>query len=651
MKKICKTLFCILFSSLILTSCGAKDIPINNDEPIEGKSYIVENGFANYYIVNSTKPLENETYAANELSYFLGLSTNSAFSIINDTKVRDNYKYISIGDTSMFQEKFSSLDKSRVDASVSGYFISTVDDNIYIYSSPNGFGYGCLYGVYDLLEKLIGYKYYSDDEIFYEQKANIKVLEYKNKFVFPSFDVRTLSNSYFHSHLSYSKRLRQNPHTVNELWCKQLMGHNLVKYYLSPIEVNPETGNKFVDDCPNWFGGRTNYNGDTGYLDNRLCYCSDEEGSPHKGLLDHCANKLFRYVKENPGCKYFMFGQEDNDDTGCECDLCEEARKTWAGNTAGLEIHWMNQLIEKVESMINADPNEKGREITYVMYAYRATKKAPIIRDGNNVVPFSEKVIPNKKLMLMLGDTETNYTQPLTAPCNAGVYQNILEWKSLAPNQIILYNYDVDFYEYFMNFPNFSAVTSFYRTCRDLGIAYMFFNGADAYTPCFYKMRMYCEASLLWNADLVYDDLAYDFCKHFYKDAWEDMYELYSSIRDYYAYLMTNTTSFGVYTDINKTDKWFFPKEYLDSLTAIIYKALDKISYIESINPEAFTNIRDRIYDEYLTVIYMKIKLYKSYYTNNEIKEMKSIWDYCINKFGYTKNAENGVAGSLDIFN
>ena len=46
----------------------------------------------------------------------------------------------------------------------------------------------------------------------------------------------------------------------------------------------------------------------------------------------------------------------------------------------------------------------------------------------------------------------------------------------------------------------------------------------------------------------------------------------------------------------------------------------------------------------------MRIKLYKNYYTNSEIKEMKAIWDYCINKFGYTKNAENGVDGSLDIF-
>ena len=46
----------------------------------------------------------------------------------------------------------------------------------------------------------------------------------------------------------------------------------------------------------------------------------------------------------------------------------------------------------------------------------------------------------------------------------------------IAPNQLILYNYDVNFYEYFMNFPNFSAVTSFYRTCADeLNINYMFF--------------------------------------------------------------------------------------------------------------------------------------------------------------------------------
>ena len=357
---------------------------------------------------------------------------------------------------------------------------------------------------------------------------------------------------------------------------------------------------------------------------------------------------------QRKNCRYFIFGQEDNDDTGCECNLCNKARNEWAGNTAGLEISWMNQVIEKVETMIANDPTTNGREVTYVIYAYRATKKAPVKEEKSSdgkYIPFSSRVIPHKKLKLMLGDTETNYTQPLESPSNADVYKRIMEWKDIAPNQIILYNYDVNFYEYFMNFPNFSTVTSFYRTCSDLGINYMFFNGADAYTPCFYKMRMYCQSSLLWNTSLNYDDLAEDFCRHFYKDAFEDIFDFYETIRDYYAYLMTNRTTFGIYTDINKTDKWYFPKEFIDSLADKIYSALEKITYIAEEDMEAYINLRDRIYDEYLTVIYMRIKLYKTYYTAQEIQDMKAIWDYSVNKFGYTKTAENATSESIDIFN
>lgn len=642
--------------TLCLTPLFACEQGDNQKEEVITTNPLITNSFANYYIIEPDEMLANEAFAIQELNYFLKLASDCTLPIVKEKAVRKNYKYISIGDTRQFREVFAEVDLSPIANTFSGYFISSHNGNLYLNSSRDYYGYGCLYGVYDMLKDMIDYTYYADDEIYYVESENINIKNYKSAFVHPSFDVRTLSSQYIYTNITHAKRLRQISHANSESWCLPLMGHNLIDHFISPNDINPETGNTYGEDAPNWFAQRLAVMKNNGMYDNRLCFSSDEEGSPKKGLIDIIANKMFQYIKQYPNNKYFMYGQEDNDDDGCQCELCRQARATWAGTTAGLAIYWMNQVIEKVEAMIENDPEESGREVRYVMYAYRATKDAPVLVDENGVdvkvdgkyVPVSDKVIPHKKLYLMYGDTSVNYSIPLTAPGNSSCYELTKKWGDLAGEQIIMYNYNANFYEYFVNFPNFSAVTSMYRTYQDFGFDYMFFNGADANLPCFFEMRSYCEANLLWDTTQNFEDLAVDFIKHYYKEASDSIYDFYSAIRDHYAYTFANNNSFGIYTAID-SEKWHFPKDYVDSLADLIEQALEEIAPLQASNPQRYQLLRDRIYREYLTVIYMRVRLYKSYYSTKEINEMKEIWDRYCTLFGYHKTNEMG--GSIQIFN
>ena len=52
---------------------------------------------------------------------------------------------------------------------------------------------------------------------------------------------------------------------------------------------------------------------------------------------------------------------------------------------------------------------------------------------------------------------------------------------------------------------------------------------------------------------------------------------------------------------------------------------------------------------EYLSVIYLKMKLYRSNYSEAEVNEMIETFEYYIQKFGITKQGEGfDIAGIFD---
>lgn len=644
-----KKLLLVMVMTLSLSLFGCKnkekEQPSSNNEPtIVANKFIVNEGLSNYYIVTSKKPMSKETTAAQEFAYFMKQATDVDLPIINEKETRRSYNYISLGYTKQFAEAYPDYDLSSIDNTLSSYFIGTKNDNIYIVSSDDYKGYGVLYGVYDLLHDLIDYHYYHDSEIYYEQKTSVNLLNYPNVIVKPTFDGRSISNLYTMNDKIHGQRLRIINNSRGEEWCRACYGHGHIQTFLAPWDLD-ENGVSYGTSHPDWFifPGQPKPSGNIKgtMIENGFCFTAGAE-------LEHIiAQKLIKFIHNEPDAIYVMCAQEDTKYT-CKCDRCTQALREWGGTQAGLQIAFMNHIIEEVEEWI--DKNEPGRQIQYLTFAYHPTLEPPVKTNGSGYQIYSDKVKPHEKLRIFLAPISANYAFDFASPVNLDTKKVLDGWGVVARDQIVMYLYDLNYRIYFVNFNNFSSVTGMYKQCADIGANYMLTQGiSDTNMCCFDEMRTYVESNIMWDVNRSYEDLADDFLKHFYKEAYEPIKDIYQRIRDRYTYFQTLVQmSTGDLTgDLCNSD--LYPFGLVRKLDDDIKAALNLIEPLKNTSPSMYETLKDRVMKEYLEVIFLKMKLYRSNYSDSEINEMLETFEYYTTKFSITMQGEgNSIDGIFD---
>ena len=307
----------------------------------------------------------------------------------------------------------------------------------------------------------------------------------------------------------------------------------------------------------------------------------------------------------------------------------------------------MNKVIDICEDWLSI--NEPGREVYYVVYAYYATKEAPVKEDEKgNFIPYSESVIPNKKLRIFYAPIDCNFSFPITSPVNSDTYHVLKEWASIADGQIIMYLYDTNFSNYFVNFNNFSTVKSMYQTCKDYGVNYMYTQGAmDTCTPNLDEMRGFVESNIMWDLSQDYEELAKDFMEHYYRDASEKLFEYYQTIKDQYAWYINNEEpgAGSIYGPVTNSKLW--PVSLVRKLDKQIHDAFDIVKKYETEDPTLYTKLYNRIMRQYLSVIYLKVALYRTYYSDEEIEEMRQQFMNYTAIFSCNAIAEGGDLSGL----
>ena len=625
----------------ILIGCGESGgggtTPSQEPEVVEGK-YIVNNSRTDYSIAIPKDSNKNERTAAETLSTYLSKSTGAKFGIVNDNDISSGMHYISLGRTSLFNTEFKGLSTAKLDNKISSYFISTRSENIYIYSNPSERGEGTLYGTYDLLHYLVDYEYYAADEVFFTMKTSINLLNFKDFFIEPTFDGRSIGNF----HLIYNQDVCDNYRVINQYrgteWHSEIYGHGQVTKFVRPEDLY--NGRTLHDSHPDWFSNQAAEKADT--TNNQLCWSAGEE------LENYVANKFIKYFQQNKDATYFMFGQEDNSGHFCKCERCEQAMKEYAVNYAGLQIIFMNHVIEKTEAWLAA--NQPGRQVRYVVFAYYATKDAPCIANGNTWAPANDLVVPNDKLYILYAPITCNFAVPLENDYyNSSTYLELKQWNAVAGGRIMVYYYDTNFRFYFANFYNFGTAKAMYQTAKNQGVTYMYTQGAtDTNTSCFNDMREYVESKLMWNIDLNYEDLVKDFMKHYYAEANEEIYEYYLTVKDRLTkYHVSTNNGGGIYTDI--ANETIYPYSVLRYFTRLFNQAMEKIDGYRETNSDRYNILKARIMREYLSVIYLKITLYKSELSQQEKDEMKDIFKTYTGYFGITRASEGGSTIDVDV--
>ena len=630
-----------LVTALTLSSCAPSS---SSDEQKEGPvvikdKFIMENNVSTYSLVLSKNPQSKETFAASEFTYFMKEATNYSFPVITEKDVRKGQHYISLGFTEQFTSNFPNYDYSVLDGTQSGYFISTKDENIYIVASNDFSGDGVLYGIYDLLEDLINYRYYHDTEIYFEEKSTINLIDYKETFVNYSYDMRSISTVYTYTRDLHSRRMRLINNSRGSEWMRATWGHSQIQKILGPwmIDEDDPEGRTYGQTHPTWF---TDPNmpkpaSDGLMIDNCLNWCAGPE------IERVVANKLIKFIDNEKLCKFVMCAQEDNSSTCAALPGVQEALDTWAkGSYSALQIYFMNHVIELVEEWVQKECPE--RELQYVIFAYHTTLEPPLDSNGNPVISCHEK------LRIYIAPIRCNYSVPLSSPINKDTYRIFEGWDKAAHGKIIVYLYDLNYRMYFVNFNNFGSCGGFYQELLKYGIKYIMTQGvSDSNAPCFDEMRVYCESNLMRNVNLNYDDLAYDFIEQYYKDVAPQLKELYDMIRNRYSYYQTlvNPSSGGTTGSIDNTE--LYPLTFVRQMDKVIKEAFDVIEKYKNIDSEYYNLLYLRIMKEYLAVIYLKVKLYSDYFIA-ELDELKEMFYFYAKQFSIDKVGEGiPIEGAL----
>ncbi len=623
MKNLTKVISLMLCAVMLFTlaACNKNDTPTDN-KPDKTAYNLVQGGVSEYKIVLSATATANELFAANELANFLNLATGAELEIVTDEEYPSSDAIIAIGNTKQAQAANA---VSGQNLATSSFVLKTIGNSLYVTADKNGDGEACLYGVYQILQDAVNFRVYAADEIGYDTNSDTIPLYNYDKVYKPTFDQRELGYASIANDETYKKRMRLVWHDTDVRWT--LHGHTQASHFVNPdfrdTLHSEHEGMTYGQAHPDWFDG------------GQLCWSAGAE------MERVAAEKLIRYIENYPQGEYIMLGQMDNTDY-CSCDRCKKKMAELSINPAGMQILFLNNVI-KIAEQWRAE-NRPEQDVKYVTFAYNGTLQPPVKKDGNgNLVAINDQVKPHDKLYIYFTPIETDFAVDLSNQRNLSVMEALNGWNALASGRIMVYIYDINFHNYFINFNNFGTVEGMYRDYLDNGVYYMYSQGPiDTCVPCFQEMRVFVESQLMWDIGQGYDNLVNEFMQVYYRDAAPAVRKFYELIRNRYArYYAVDDTSLGggIYDSIGDSDIW--TENLVNALGDALDDALSAVEKYKTTDNELYAKLHDRIMKEYLSVIFLKLSYYQASYGSAEIAAMKADFKYYTTYFQITNYAEN----------
>jgi hypothetical protein len=426
---------------------------------------LVKSGSSDYVIVRPEKATEHDLKSATELQYYLEAITGARLEIISDREQVRN-KEIILGHSNRHIEKVGAKVKYKKIAA-DGFHILTHDGHLII---TGGERKGTLYGVYTLLETYLGCRMYVPGSVELTKRQDLELPEIDD-LQNPVFEMSELYFPFgrdqeyadWHKFTSYKERTDQ--------W--GMWVHTFEK--LIPTE-------DYFEDHPEYFAEI----GGIRIPDGQLCLSNTDI----PGLLSEALKKK---IERKPDRQYWSVSQNDNY-KACECDECSALVEEYEGESGPI-LYVVNQVA--------ADFPEK----TISTLAYQYSRATPTgIRPADNV-------------NIMLCSIECDRSTPIENQDEGESFASDLEeWKKLTEN-ILLWDYVVQFRNYISPFPNLRVLQPNIRYFSENNVALMFQQGSGTQQSEFHELRSYLIAKLLWDPDRDIEQLIDEFVYGFYGPA------------------------------------------------------------------------------------------------------------------------------------
>ena len=456
----------------------------------------IENNKTEYVVLAPENKDVFIEYAIKTLVNVIEKSTGVKLEIVTKT----NKKFISIGKT----YAFSALNPV-VNYGDDGYAVKEVDGNLYLFGQSE---YGPIWAVYEFLERVVDYRFYTVNEIKFSEKNEIDISGLDIEYT-PTFAHRCSGFGVARSDFDYATGLKAYAYYGVRLDGKEFWGawaHNMVGYFITP--------QKYYKTHPEWF---YHLDGETDLekmkpIRMQLCLSNME-------MRDEFAKNLIEHVKVTTHATHFLLGREDNDGY-CECENCKKIVDEIG--ESGLYMDFVNDMARRVEKW--RKENAPDRKILIGALAYEcgygkvdSCFVPPVKMENGKYVPKAPCVVAEPNVFVFFCPiTAPESARSVHAEANKNLVDVMERW-SVICKRFGTQQYYGTFrraFEFVDGIYSFKDNMKFYK---EHGFEFYYVESPNL--KALNEMTLYVVTKLMWDNALDTDALIEEFCDNYYKVA------------------------------------------------------------------------------------------------------------------------------------
>lgn len=426
---------------------------------------------ASCVIVIPQKPSEAETYAAQELQQFTKRMTGVELPIAD--RAHEGKSAI------VFQNGKKEMSRDTFRLAVQGTQLRV----------EAGSDSGILYGVYELLEKYGGCRWYSSWCEKIPVREIFSVPDALNDTQNPAFLMREPFWTDFIKNPDFACRNRVN----GGEWMTFGKKHGGTPYRYGGGLHSCHTFNllcppdKYFDSHPEYF---SEINGKRRKDRTQLCLTNPD--------VQHIVtSNVLERIRKDPGAAFYGISQNDWYNY-CECPKCKEIDDREESHS-GTMIAFINQIAEAVE--------KEFPDVIVETLAYQYTRKPP------------KHIKPRANVMPCLCTIECDFSHAIPKSAykeNVKFLDDIKGWGAIC-KQVYIWDYCTDFSHYAAPFPNVLGLQDNLRFFRENRVNYIYEEGAyQGQHAEFAELKAWLQAKWMWNTELPQEELLQDFFSGFY---------------------------------------------------------------------------------------------------------------------------------------
>ncbi|MFD0931131.1 DUF4838 domain-containing protein [Psychroflexus salinarum] len=273
-----------------------------------------------------------------------------------------------------------------------------------------------------------------------------------------------------------------------------------------------------------------------------ICYTNRKT----KAIFKKELNKI---IKQNPNAEFFSVSQND-DTVYCQCQKCEQLNLEY-GEERGAHYVFINDLAKEFPAN------------NLLSLAYLHTSQPP------------ENLHLVHNLYMMYCPISVNRGRSFAEDSrSAGMRTTLKNWSKTTEN-LLFWDYTVQFSDYFSAFPNIHTFQKNYDYLKSAGVKGVFSQGSADIPSHFYELRQYILANLMQNTEINLDVEIKNFIDMYYGNA-------AVHVLNYFNRLTSNQMNSNSYLDIYDNPvrqiKTFLSPENMSEYNQIILNAEAAVS-------------------------------------------------------------------------